>query len=228
VPNTADLSDCTIPQVQSRNNFERMPPLHEVRSEYDQLAEAYDMEWADYLRRTTEPLMRLLDPRPRSRLLDVGCGTGALLRQISTRWPAVQLYGIDPSGGMLRQAHQTLRDRARLIQGEVTALPFAGHSFSVVVSTSTLRYWPDAGAGMREIARVLEPEGQLLLLDWCGDAFRHRLLGRWLALTGRVGGHIHRREELKGLLSASGFSAHVECIKAGWYWRLMLARATLS
>jgi SAM-dependent methyltransferase len=186
------------------------------------------MEWADYLRRTTEPLMRLLDPRPRSRLLDVGCGTGALLRQISSRWPAVQLCGIDPSDGMLRQAHQTLRDRARLIQGEVTALPFAGHSFSVVVSTSTLRYWPDAGAGMREIARVLEPEGQLLLLDWCGDALRHRLLGRWLALTGRVGGHIHRREELKGLLSASGFSAHVECIKAGWYWRLMLARATLS
>lgn len=205
-----------------------MSSLRQARREYDRQAESYDSRWADYLRRSTEPLLRRLELRSGDRLLDVGCGTGVLLDQISHRWPASRPHGIDPSGGMLRRARQRLGDRVHLIQGDGAALPFADGSFGTVVSSSSLRYWPDAGAGFQEIARVLQPAGRLLLLDWCGDAIRHRLLGRWLTLTGRVGGKLYRPEELKDLLAVAGFRAEVQCIRAGWYWRFALAGATLS
>ena len=204
-----------------------MSSFRQARHEYDGQAHVYDRRWADYLQRSTDELLRLLDLRAGDRLLDVGCGTGVLLDQISRRGSVVCLYGIDPSSGMLRRARQRLADRAHLIQGEGAALPFADRSFGTVVSTSSLRYWPDAGDGFREIARVLQPKGRLLLLDWCGDAMRHRLLAWWLTRTGRVGGRIYRLDELKELLAAAGFSAEVECVKAGWYWRFNVARATL-
>ncbi len=204
-----------------------MSSLPHARREYDRQAPAYDTRWADYLQRSTDELLHLLDLRAGDRLLDVGCGTGALLDRISRRRSAAFLYGIDPSAGMLRRARQRLGDRAHLIQGDAAALPFVDGNFGTVVSTSSLRYWPDPSAGFQEIARVLQPGGRLLLLDWCGDAVRHRLLGWWLTRTGRVRGRIYRQDELKELLAAAGFSAEVECVKAGWYWRFVLARATL-
>lgn len=205
-----------------------MSSLRQARLEYDRQADVYDSRWADYLQRSSDALLQRLELRSGDRLLDVGCGTGVLLDRISRRSRAVRTYGIDPSAGMLRRARQRLGQRAHLIQGDAAALPFADASFGTVVSTSSLRYWPNAGAALLEMARVLQPGGRLLLLDWCGDALRHRLLGWWLTLTGRVGGKIYRRDELKELLAAAGFRAEVDCISAGWYWRFTVARATLS
>jgi ubiquinone/menaquinone biosynthesis C-methylase UbiE len=204
-----------------------MSSLREARQEYDRQAAAYDRRWAQYLRYSTEPILKLLDLHSGETLLDVGCGTGALLDQISRQGGAALIYGIDASEGMLQRARARLGSHVHLIQADVTALPFASKSFSTVVSTSSLRYWADPGGGIREIARVLQPGGRLLLLDWCGDAARHRLLVWWLTRTGRVGGRIYRSNELSELLARGGFRAEVECLEAGWYWRFVLARATL-
>jgi ubiquinone/menaquinone biosynthesis C-methylase UbiE len=203
-------------------------PLDRIRIEYDREAPHYDRRWEGYLRLTTDILLPLREDWGSETLLDVGCGTGVLLGRIAQRWPGARLHGIDPSRGMLRRARLRLGADVNLVRGEATTLPFRDHTFSIVTSSSSLRYWPDPAAGVGEIARVLRPGGRLLLLDWCGDALRHRLLGHWLGATGRVAGHIHRCGELEGLLHAAGFSAKVECVRAGWYWRLVLVRATLS
>lgn len=99
-------------------------------------------------------------PAPR-RLLDVGCGTGRLLRSAAARFPDTALVGVDVSGGMLAvAAATTLRGTSvLLVRAAAERLPFADAVFDLVTATLTYRHWADQAAGVAEIARVLCPGG---------------------------------------------------------------------
>jgi SAM-dependent methyltransferase len=107
-------------------------------------------------------------------VLDLGCGTGQLLRRAAGRLPASRLVGCDFSGGMLAEASERLRDAARasdgavrataaLVRGDAMRLPFRAGAFDAVVSTEAFHWFPDQRAALAEIARVLAPGGVLLL-----------------------------------------------------------------
>jgi ubiquinone/menaquinone biosynthesis C-methylase UbiE len=101
-------------------------------------------------------------------VLDVGCGTGALLRALADRLPAtVDLAGIDPSPAMIDVARATLGERAnvRLEVAFAEELPFADGRFDLVTSTVSFHHWADQAVGLREAGRVLRREGRLLLAD---------------------------------------------------------------
>lgn len=97
------------------------------------------------------------------RVLDVGCGTGHLLRVLATLFPRALCVGVDPASTMLEQAaHLT---NAVLVQADVESLPFADASFDVVTATLSVRHWSDPDRGLREIGRVLAPGGMFGLAD---------------------------------------------------------------
>lgn len=93
-------------------------------------------------------------------VLDVGCGTGGMLRALE-RFGRVT--GLDYSEDALRFARA--RDRAALARGSVGRLPFAGESFDLVTSFDVLYHLGvnDDVEALREIARVLRPGGILLV-----------------------------------------------------------------
>jgi ubiquinone/menaquinone biosynthesis C-methylase UbiE len=97
-------------------------------------------------------------------VLDVGCGTGRLLRAVHQRWPDADLIGIDPTAGMVEMARQ-LTPSATFEVSFAEALPVADASVDMVVSTFSFHHWSDQGAGLREVARVLRPEGYFFLAD---------------------------------------------------------------
>jgi ubiquinone/menaquinone biosynthesis C-methylase UbiE len=94
-------------------------------------------------------------------LLDVGCGTGRLLRSAASRFPGTGLVGVDVSGRMLSVAAATVlaRTPALLIRAAAERLPFADAVFDLVTATLTYRHWADQAAGVAEIGRVLAPGG---------------------------------------------------------------------
>jgi SAM-dependent methyltransferase len=100
-------------------------------------------------------------------VLDVGCGTGRLLRAARPCFPAAELVGVDPARRMVATAIAVAPSglRIRYIQARAERLPFPDASFDLVFATMTLRHWADPPVGMAEVARVLRPRGMLVLAD---------------------------------------------------------------
>jgi ubiquinone/menaquinone biosynthesis C-methylase UbiE len=158
---------------------------------------------------------RVLDG-PIGRLVDIGTGTGRMLELLGAR--ADSVIGIDRSPEMLRFARSKLAAagssdgafaRAELRQGDMYALPLADRSADVVVLHLVLHYAQQPAAAIAEAARLLGPQGRLLIADFAShdreelrDQAAHARLGfsdqqiaEWFGAAGLVA---HPAEVLAG------------------------------
>jgi ubiquinone/menaquinone biosynthesis C-methylase UbiE len=99
-------------------------------------------------------------------ILDVGCGTGRLLRSARRVWPGARLVGVDPSAGMVR-AGSTLTPGELVVAG-AEDIPLPDGSIDLAFSTIAFHHWTDQERGLREVARVLRPGGGFVLIDNLG------------------------------------------------------------
>jgi ubiquinone/menaquinone biosynthesis C-methylase UbiE len=110
-------------------------------------------------------------------VLDVGCGTGRLLRAAARRWPGARLIGVDPAEAMVTVARR-LTPEAEFHVAGAESLPLPDAVADVVLSTISFHHWGDQAAGLREVARVLRPGGRFGLADvslpaWLAKLVRH-------------------------------------------------------
>lgn len=106
-------------------------------------------------------LLGLIRPRPGATFLDVACGDGTLLA--ASRWTGLDCYGIDISDQAVRSAHRNLGQRG-VIVGDGAMLPFPDNSFDYVTNIGSLEHYLEMERGVREMARVLKPEGLACIL----------------------------------------------------------------
>ncbi|MFC4244497.1 class I SAM-dependent methyltransferase [Gryllotalpicola reticulitermitis] len=118
-------------------------------------------------------------PAPR-RVLDVGSGTGFLLRRLAQRLPqTAELVGVEPAPGMIRVAEAAAAEtRIRFLSGVAEQLPFPDAYFDLVTTVTSFDHWPDQLQGLRECARVLRPGGQFVLCDRISSVFALTAPGR--------------------------------------------------
>jgi ubiquinone/menaquinone biosynthesis C-methylase UbiE len=129
-------------------------------------------------------------PQPGA-ILDIGCGTGRLLRAATMRFPGARLEGVDAAEGMVKQATVSLPAgmQIRFQQATAESLPFPDGSFDLVFSTMTFHHWSDQQKAIGEVKRVLAPRGRWILADIVAKgplAFVARLLriGRVVSPSG--------------------------------------------
>ncbi len=113
-------------------------------------------------------------PAPHS-LLDIGCGTGRLLREAHHRWQHAEVIGVDIASGMIEQARQ-LGPFGTFIVAPAEELPLPSESIDLAVSLMSFHHWTDRAQGIREIVRVLRPGGTFILADHVAPGWL-RLLG---------------------------------------------------
>jgi ubiquinone/menaquinone biosynthesis C-methylase UbiE len=125
---------------------------------------------------------------PAGNILEIGPGPGVLLTQLADR-PELAV-GLDLSIGMLRRAQRRLRDHARpdrLVQATALHAPIADSSFDAIVLTFVFSAIPDGPAALREMHRILRPQGRVALVDACFPDDGNRIargLGRLWELFG--------------------------------------------
>lgn len=133
-----------------------------VRSSFCRQSEEYDNNVV-VQKRVVERFIRLLDEAGISsgRLLDVGAGTGMLLRGLEERYPAIPLVGVDLAFGMCRTAAGLMKDPGSCcyVVADGERLPFCDASFTTVVSTSTFQWLHTLDPVFAECRRVLADGG---------------------------------------------------------------------
>lgn len=155
----------------------------------------YDLSRKFYLL-GRDRLVRELQPGPRARVCEIGCGTGRNLVALARRYPDAEVFGIDASNEMLKTARATiaragLAGRIRIaccLANELDpAATFGlGAPFDAAVFSYTLSMIPDWGRAIDRAVEVLRPAGVLAIVDFSEQrglpAWFRGLLRRWLAL----------------------------------------------
>ncbi|MFH1833743.1 MAG: methyltransferase domain-containing protein [bacterium] len=179
---------------------------------FDRWAANYDRSWTQRIffgpvHRGAVDVAAGLAPNP-TRILDVGCGTGALLRVVAPRFSQADLMGADASVEMIRAADvaNPLPDRIHFAWAQAEELPFPDGHFELVLSTISFHHWGDQGKGLREVERVLAPGGSFLL----ADHFALPLQRVFFATPGRRK-RFHTRAEIDTMLREAGLDPR------GWH-----------
>ena len=114
--------------------------------------------------------------KPTDTILDVGCGGGRTIATMAKAVSRGRVFGIDYSATSVDVARRMNAaaigaGRVDIQEGSVSVLPFPAATFDLVTAVETHYYWPDLENDLREIRRVLKPNGRVVLI---AEAYRGR------------------------------------------------------
>ena len=161
-----------------------------------------------------------LDPQPGDEILDCGCGLGFYLMALS-RFVSCCLHGLDHDfKSLLFAQKQVSGARVGLHLGDIYHLPYCDEFFDKVLLSEVLEHLDDDLPALREVWRVLRPEGTLVVtvpyrdypffydpINWVCDRLLHHpirkgpLAGAWMDHR-----RLYCREDLLGLMHQAGFA----------------------
>ena len=202
--------------------------------EFDRSAENYDQHSPFYYRMT-----RLCDDavieriasfsQEKLRILDVGCGTGALLEKLRNRFEDADLCGVDISPKMLDVARSRNIANAVFAEGDAEHLPCDDRSFDIVLCCSSFHHYPDPQKAAAEFLRVSRPGGTLMICDMNLPAIARLFANHVLFPLQKKGDvRVYARSEIQELLESQGWEkCRVEKITA-FEWLALCMSPTVS
>lgn len=210
----------------TQSKKDRAQQRNPVLEEYARLALQYESRWSFYVRATSRETLARLRINPTDSVLDLGCGTGALLFQLSASLPEAHLAGIDPSPEMLGIARDRLPSTIELKQGWAEEIPYGDNTFDTVVSCNMFHYIRRPHVALEDVFRVLRSNGKLVITDWCDDYLTCRICDWYLRLFSAAHFRTYRaRQCTKMLENAGATEIRIERYKITWLWGLMTAIA---
>lgn len=202
------------------HNIERHK--EKARVAFDRQAETYDASYKGFIgryqRRSYGYVIEALSALEFSSLLDVGCGTGALLEQIKSKWPDTRISGVDISGEMVKVASQRLGRTTEVVVGDAENLPWEDNSFDAVVSTISFHHYPHPITALTEIRRVLKPGGHLLLSDLTAPAPLRQIFNLLLPLSPEGDVKLYSKSEILEFLNDAGFKEARLRVSGRWIY----------
>jgi ubiquinone/menaquinone biosynthesis C-methylase UbiE len=154
-------------------------------------------------------LFELVGSLAGQRLLDVGCGDGALALEFARRGAAV--VGLDADPEMIAAAQQHIgrtSSQMQFIEGQAENLPFHHETFDRVVAVTVLCFVCDAERAIVEMARVLRPGGRLVIGELGSRSLwaAHRRIRGWLGNPTWRSAMFRTAKELRNFVQAAGLN----------------------
>ena len=158
------------------------------RVSFDVPADAYDQFMGRFSGPLAEQFAGWLPLAPGRRVLDVGCGPGALTAVLAARTGADHVSAVDPSASFAAAVRARVPG-AEVRTGSAEALPWPDHVFDVSAAQLVVHLMADAPAGLAEMARVTRPGGTVAasVWDFAGGAAPASVIWRAAA---QIGDHI--------------------------------------
>ena len=132
---------------------------------FDVAAEAYDRFMGSWSRLLSAQLAEFARVSPGLRVLDVGCGPGALTAELVARLGADAVAAVDPSAPFV-EAARARHPGVDVRQASAEALPYPDGSFDAAIAQLVVHFMTDPVAGLREMARVTRPTGTVAACVW--------------------------------------------------------------
>jgi SAM-dependent methyltransferase len=183
-----------------------------VNAGFNVAADAYDRFMGRYSTLLSPQMADLAGVRPGQRVLDVGCGPGALTAVLVDRVGADSVSGVDPSEPFVEAARLRFPD-VDIRRAPAEELPFEDGTFDVAIAQLVVHFMTDPVAGLREMRRVTRPGGVVAACVWDHAGGRGPLSVFWEAARqldpaaadeSRLAGA--RRDHLGELFEAAGIS----------------------
>ena len=148
-------------------------------------------------------LLREAALQPGAVVLDVGCGTGALLGRLDSAFGIIG-YGVDVEENMIAQA-RAKHPAMRFSVAPCGQLPFENQTFDVIVACMAYHHFDDKEGFAREAARVLKPGGVLYIADPRFPWLFRKIMNGILRLV-RIVGEFLTAQEMEARFAAYGFT----------------------
>ena len=152
----------------------------DARHQFDSWSQCYDRNPLQQL--LFKPSHRLMIQQLQlgaERILDVGCGTSQFAAVVLQVFPHMQIVGLDLSGCMLRASRLRFpasQNRVNLVRADSQQLPFCDNTFDLVTCSHSFHHYPNQICVVREMHRVLRPDGHLMIIDGDRDRWWGRLI----------------------------------------------------
>ncbi len=138
------------------------------------LFETEDETWEEAFERTHAKYVEALRLEGATNVLEIACGRGGFSAYLA-RATSARVLGIDLSPEQLAHAGRHRAPNLRFRQHDVMHVDELGESFDAVVCMDAACYFPDKRRAVEKIAKVVNPGGRFLLVDWCKQDGLNRL-----------------------------------------------------
>lgn len=118
----------------------------------------------------------------KSKILDLGCGPGELIRELFNKYEDVDITGVDFSEGML-QVSKSRNPKAKHIKMDVSKLHKINEKFDLIICTHSLPYYKEPKKVMKELNRLLNDEGKVFIGFASGNSFYDKFILSFVKLT---------------------------------------------
>lgn len=131
------------------------------RDMFDYLAPIY-RNFGDFLfSDIREDIIDNMELGKNDKVLDVGGGTGKLLEKVLEKQPEAEGYLLDKSWNMVKESSKI----DSIVLGKACRSPFSSNSFDFVLCTDALHHFENKRESLREMMRVLKPDGEIIILE---------------------------------------------------------------
>ena len=174
-------------------------------------ADAYDRYMGRYSMLLSAQLSDLAGVRDGQRVLDVGCGPGALTAELVERLGPAAVSAVDPSEPFVAAARER-HPQVDVRRAAAEQLPFADDAFDAALAQLVVHFMADPSAGVAEMRRVTRPDGVVAACVWDHAGGQGPLSAFWEVATD-FDPEVTDESQLTGSMRATwrGFSRRPGC-----------------